>query len=203
MTTTIEVFADVLCPFTHAGLRRLVQRRDELGGTFRLWVRAWPLELVNGEPMDPEMLAEEIDQLREVVAPDLFVGFSRDAVPSSSIPALSLVDAAYRQSSALGERASLLVRDALFEKGRDIADRAVLAELAAELELPEPGIDRRRIEDDWREGQRRGVVGSPHFIVGEAGYFCPSMTVRKVDGQLDISFDAAAFDALVDQCMAR
>ena len=28
---SIEVFADVLCPFTHVGLRRLVARRTELG----------------------------------------------------------------------------------------------------------------------------------------------------------------------------
>jgi hypothetical protein len=28
--TTIEVFADVRCPFTHVGLRRFVQRRHQL-----------------------------------------------------------------------------------------------------------------------------------------------------------------------------
>ena len=29
--TSIEVFADVSCPFTHVGLRRLVERRQALG----------------------------------------------------------------------------------------------------------------------------------------------------------------------------
>src|SRR5206468_3084962 len=52
MTAVIEVFADVRCPFTHVGLTRFVARRHELGRREpRLRVRAWPLELVNGEPL--------------------------------------------------------------------------------------------------------------------------------------------------------
>src|SRR3954464_13451066 len=47
----IEVFADVACPFTHVGLCRLVARRRESNSDAVLWVRAWPLELVNGEPL--------------------------------------------------------------------------------------------------------------------------------------------------------
>ena len=51
----LEVFADVCCPFTHVGLRRIVRRRAELGrDDVVLVVRAWPLELVNGVPLDPE-----------------------------------------------------------------------------------------------------------------------------------------------------
>jgi hypothetical protein len=47
----VEVFADVGCPFAHVGLRRFVERRDELGrDDVVLWVRAWPLELVNARP---------------------------------------------------------------------------------------------------------------------------------------------------------
>ena len=30
---TVEVFADVLCPFTHVGLRTLIGRRNERGLT--------------------------------------------------------------------------------------------------------------------------------------------------------------------------
>jgi hypothetical protein len=50
----IEVFADAGCPFTHVGLRRLVEHRDHAGrDDVVLRVRAWPLELVNGHPLDP------------------------------------------------------------------------------------------------------------------------------------------------------
>ena len=57
----IEVFADVWCPFAHIGLRTVVaelhaRKRDDVD----LVVRAWPLELVNGVPMDPAKTAKEI-----------------------------------------------------------------------------------------------------------------------------------------------
>lgn len=51
---TVEVFADLGCPFTHVGLRRLLARRAELARDEPvLLVRAWPLELVNGQPLAP------------------------------------------------------------------------------------------------------------------------------------------------------
>ena len=59
--TVIEVFADVACPFAHVGLRRFAERRDELGRTdVALRVRSWPLEVVNGHPLDARLVAEEI-----------------------------------------------------------------------------------------------------------------------------------------------
>ncbi|MFZ4518319.1 MAG: disulfide bond formation protein DsbA, partial [Microthrixaceae bacterium] len=70
---TIEVFADVSCPFAHVGLRRVVQERDRRGRTdVVLRVRAWPLEVVNGEALDGPHVAEKVDALRAQVAPDLF-----------------------------------------------------------------------------------------------------------------------------------
>ena len=45
----VTVYADVLCPFTHVGLRVLTQRRAAAGRDEpRLDVRAWPLEIING-----------------------------------------------------------------------------------------------------------------------------------------------------------
>ena len=94
--TVVEVYADVACPFTHVGLRRFVERRAELGrDDVPLWVRAWPLEIVNGEPLDPHFIAEEVDDIREQVAPTLFAGFVERSFPASSLPALTLAAAAY------------------------------------------------------------------------------------------------------------
>ena len=93
-STRIELFADILCPFTHVGLRRFVDHRAGAGRTdVGLWVRAWPLEVVNGQPLDAGFIAEEIDEIREQVAPDLFTAFDRGAFPSSSLPALALARA--------------------------------------------------------------------------------------------------------------
>ena len=93
----IEVFADVWCPYAHVGIRRFVQRRWAVGrDDLLLRVRAWPLELVNGEPLDADHVAEQIDDLRRQVTPALFAGFDARRFPSTTLPALELVDDAYR-----------------------------------------------------------------------------------------------------------
>ena len=202
--STIEVFADVCCPFTHVGLRRLVERREALGrDDVRLRVRAWPLELVNDAPLDANFIAEEVDEIREQVATDLFTGFDVAAFPSSSLPSLALAAKAYEVSPAAGEQVSLALRDALFEQGRDVGADDVLVEIAAAAGVGMPDrADHQRVLDDWAEGRGRGVIGSPHFIVADAGFFCPALDVERVDGHLQIRADQAAFDAFVDRCFA-
>jgi predicted DsbA family dithiol-disulfide isomerase len=202
-TATIEVFADVVCPFTHVGLRRLSERRRVLGSTAVLRVRAWPLELVNGAPLAAALVDEEIRELREQVAPDLFTGWDRTRFPSTSLPALALSAAAYRRSASLGERVSLALRHALFEEGRDIASVDVLADIARALDVPpvEAG-DRESIPIDWEEGRRRGVMGSPHFFVDGDGYFCPALDIARVDGHLRIMRDEIGFENFVTRAFA-
>ena len=200
----IEVFADVRCPFTHVGLRRLVERRAVLGrDDVHLRVRAWPLELVNDAPLDAEFIAEEVDEIREQVATDLFAGFDIAAFPSSSLPSLALAAKAYAVSASTGEQVSLALRDALFEEGRNLGADDVLAEIAGAAGVGMPdAADHQRVLDDWAEGRRRGVIGSPHFIVGDSGFFCPALDIARVDGHLQIRTDQAAFDAFVQRCFA-
>jgi predicted DsbA family dithiol-disulfide isomerase len=173
----IEVFADVCCPFTHLGLRRLVERRQTLGQSGpRLLVRAWPLELVNGAPLDPMLIAEEVDALRRQFAPDLFGHFDPSAFPPTSLPAFALVAAAYRRDLAAGETVSLQLRSALFEDGRNIAEPSVLNDIAQRHQLPSPDeADQQQALHDWHDGERRGVVGSPHFFYAGRDAFCPTL----------------------------
>ena len=200
--TVVEVYADVACPFTHVGLRRFVERRAELGrGDVTLWVRAWPLEIVNSEPLDPHFIAEEVDDIREQVAPTLFAGFVEGSFPASSLPALTLAAAAYGQDLATGERVSLALRDLLFERGVDIADAEVLGRLAADHEVAVDLTDTRRVLDDHAEGVARGVIGSPHFFTPAGGFFCPSLDVhRDAGGHLRITADTLGFDRFVTTC---
>jgi predicted DsbA family dithiol-disulfide isomerase len=202
---SIEVFADVRCPFTHVGLRRFVERRDAAGrDDVRLRVRAWPLELVNGEPLDPVLIDEEVSALRTLVAPDLFAGFRRDSFASSSLPAMSLAAAAYEQGIEVGERVSLALRWAMFEQGRDITDPATLAEIAGESGVARPvEHPSERVVSDWHEGQRRGVVGSPHFFVEGAGFFCPSLDITRDGGHLRIGVDVDGLEAFLTRCFAE
>jgi hypothetical protein len=200
--TVIEVFADVACPFTHVGLRRLVEQRAALDRPdVALLVRAWPLELVNGTPLDPAFIHEEVVDIRGQVAPDLFAGFREEAFPSSSMPALALTAAAYGVDTATGERVALRLRDLLFEEGVDVADAEVLAAVAAEHGVPGPFEDTGPVLADHAEGVARGVIGSPHFFTGGGGFFCPSLNVsRDAEGALHVEIDAAGFEAFLATC---
>jgi predicted DsbA family dithiol-disulfide isomerase len=200
--SVVEVFADIACPFTHVGLRRVVARRTELGLTEpRLRVRAWPLELVNGRPLDPAAVAQHVEELRELAAPELFRGFDPDVLPSSSLPALALAAAAYGISDESGERVSLALRDAVFERGLDVSDTATLDEIATAYGIPRPGPDDERdVIDDFEEGTRRGVRGSPEFYLEAHGWFCPALHIEKVDDRLEIELSRDGFETFLAQC---
>jgi predicted DsbA family dithiol-disulfide isomerase len=203
----IEVFADVCCPFTHVGLRRLVEHREQVGRHDTvLRVRPWPLELVNGRPLDPAFIAEEVDEIREQVAQDLFVGFDVAAFPSSSVPAMALAARAYEVSDQVGERVSLALRDALFEHGLDIADAAVLADIAAQHGVdtaPAEDSDDAIVRREWEAGSARGVIGSPHFFLPDEDFFCPALHIERVDGHLRITADQEAFGRFVEDALGR
>ena len=197
----LEVYADVCCPFTHVGLRRLLAARDARGSDVALVVRAWPLELVNGVPIDRTLVSHEVRALRAQVAPDLFASFDASAFPVTSIPAFGVAAAAFAHSSTLGESVSLALRDAVFEQGLDVADPGVLGEVAAAsgIAVPDPAWTHARVRADWHEGRRRGVVGSPHFFVDEQSAFCPALRIlRTTDGGYDIRADDDRLAAFLD-----
>lgn len=194
--TTIEVFADISCPFTHVGLHRLVEQRTVLGrDDVVLHVRAWPLELVNGAPITGDFVGTEIDALRESVAPDLFTGFDARQFPASTIPVLSLAAQAYKLDGRLGEQVSLELRNALFEEGRNVGDPSELTAMATSLGIEPPGPEAERwVHDDWREGQERGVLGSPHFFIDDQGFFCPALKISHAGDELKVEIDLDAFE---------
>lgn len=204
--TVIEVFADVVCPFTHVGLCRWVERRQALGRSdVRLRVRAWPLEIVNGSPMDPVAVAAKVADLRAQVAPDLFARFDQTQFPATSLPALALTNGAYRQSLAAGEATALRLRQLVFDEGVDVSQPPVLEAVAHEMGLVgRPGrSDNAQVLADLDQGRERGVVGSPYFVTPDGvGRFCPSLDIARAGDHLAVSFDTAAFDQLIDACFA-
>jgi predicted DsbA family dithiol-disulfide isomerase len=180
---TVEVFADILCPFTHVGLHTLIDRRAERGlDEPNLRIRAWPLELINGTPLDPDHIDAEITALRGSVRPDLFKGFSVEAFPKTSMTAFALTAAADRTGDAvLSETVGMALRDAVFEHGLDIGRPEVVAAIAARFGLDPLGADTTEsaVRADWDEGRARGVIGSPHFFTGEASWFCPGLAISR------------------------
>lgn len=183
---TVEVFADVLCPFTHVGLHTLLDRRAQRGLTEpKLTIRAWPLELINGKPLDADHVAAEIKALKASVRPDLFSGFSVDQWPTTSMTAFGLAAAAARDGDpTLIEQVGMALRDALFEEGRDIGQPDVVEAIGEGFGLRPLGAEATAvaIRADWAEGKARGVVGSPHFFTEDGGdWFCPSLAISRDD----------------------
>ena len=183
---TVEVFADVLCPFTHVGLHTLIDRRGERGlDEPRLRIRAWPLELINGRPLDPHHVEAEIVALRGSIRPDLFAGFSVDTFPKTSMKAYALSAAADQVGDpALGEAVGMALRDAVFEQGLDIGRPDVVAQIATRFGLDplDAEATEAAVRVDWNEGKERGVVGSPHFFTAEGGnWFCPALAISRDD----------------------
>jgi predicted DsbA family dithiol-disulfide isomerase len=204
----VEVFADLCCPFTHVGLLRMVDERAAQGrDDVVLRVRAWPLEVVNGAPLDPVFIAEEVEEIRAQVAPDLFAGFSPAVMPSTSIPGMVLAHHAYRRDPRLGETVSLELRALLFEKGVDISATDVLLDVGRRHGLTVTADDLgddRAVLADLTEGRARGVVGSPHFFTGDGGFFCPALDISRDDrGHLRILADPEGFAEFTRSCFAR
>jgi len=183
---TVEVFADILCPFTHVGLHTLIDRRAERGlDEPHLRIRAWPLELINGKPLDPDHIDAEITALRGSVRPDLFKGFSVEAFPKTSMTAFALTAAADRTGdAALSETVGMALRDAVFEYGLDIGRPEVVAAIAARFGLDPLDADATEVavRADWEQGRARGVIGSPHFFTDDdASWFCPGLAISRDD----------------------
>jgi predicted DsbA family dithiol-disulfide isomerase len=203
----IEVFADIWCPFTHVGLHMIDDLRQRSGRSdIVIYVRAWPLELVNLRPMDPVSTRSNASELRAQVAPELFGAYQSTITPaegapawfpSSTLEALALAARAYRRDLATGEAVSFALRRALFEEARDISTPQVLSEIATAhgLELPDEE-DRAAVRADWEMGQSRQVIGSPHFFKGNDSKFCVALQISKdpVTG-LSVQRNSAALEA--------
>lgn len=203
MTTRLDVFADITCPFTHVGLKRVLDELGHLDEHIDVVVRAWPLEWVNGAPLDPGAVEKKIGTLRDQLGVHLFTGFRADTWPATTIPALNLAAAAFEVSGSTGLAVSLAVRDALFEEGRDVGDPDVLAEIAERFDLPAPEQEAGEgVRADYAEGQRRGVRGSPDFWLGDAEFFCPALTLGHDADGLTAEFDSDGLQRFLEQVRA-
>lgn len=201
MATRLEVFADITCPFTHLGLKRVVA---ELGDAdVEIVVRSWPLEWVNGALLEPAAVKVKIAALHDQLGIGDFDGFREDTWPTTTIPALNLAAAALAVDAPTGLAVSLALRHALFEDGRDVSDHTVLASIADRFELDPPAIDAdARVHADYEDGKQRGVRGSPDFWLGNEEFFCPALTLGHDDAGLVAEFDVEGLGRFLDRVRA-
>jgi len=190
MSTTVEVFAEITCPFAYVGLHHVVDHVAELASPVDIIVRAWPLEWVNGTSLAFDGVETKAAVLREQLGVDVFNGLQADSWPTSTIPALGLAAAAYAVDIPTGLAVSTDLRTALFELSVDISDPDALAEIAGAHGVEfDPGDD-RAVRVDYDDGQARGVKGSPHYFVATNDFFCPALDIgHDADNHLTARFD--------------
>lgn len=195
----IEVFADLWCPFAYVGLEIVREQRNALASDVMIRTRAWPLELINGAPMNVDKTAHHVRDLRDQLGSELFAGFNAASFPSTTLPSLALVNAGYR--AGVGEEVDRRVRRALWEDGVDIGDIAVVRDLAAEFDLSVEAADTAAVLANLDDGQARGVKGSPHFFCGGRDEFCPSLSLHRDDeGDLQIKPDPERLLTFLKEC---
>lgn len=208
MTTTIQVWSDIHCPWASVAVHRLRRARDEHGFDVVFDQRAWPLEWVN-ESGSPRHIVEPETAVLANHEPELFSKFSGDSWPSTFLPAFELVAAARR---AFGVRAAEDVDHALrLRFFRDSADVSLRHELRAACELA--GVDADAVLDVWQTQPVRADVVADYTrslelpIQGSPQVFWPDGSTTHNPGMTDhewvrgvpriASADAAACERLL------
>jgi predicted DsbA family dithiol-disulfide isomerase len=206
MKPIVEVFSDVICPWCYIGKRRLERALDLLGNRYEPVVQWRPFQL------NPSMPPEGIDRRAyrtakfgswersleldaRVAATGAEVGltfaFDRIARTPSTFAAHRLID------YALGRGKQDAVVEALFRayftEARDIGERDVLGELAAEAGLDRAGVETFLAGDEGigelrreeERGRLLGIESVPFFVidgrVGLAGAHEPEIVQRAIE----------------------
>lgn len=155
MTTRIEIWSDIHCPWATVAVHRLRRARDQHGLDVVFDQRAWPLEWVN-ESGTPRDIVEPETAVLSNHEPELFSRFRGGSWPSTFLPAFELVAATRR---ALGLRAAEDIDYALrLRFFRDSADVSLRHELARACE--DAGVDAETVMGAWEnQPVRADVIG--------------------------------------------
>lgn len=186
MTTRIEIWSDIHCPWATVTVHRLRSARDrhELDVVFDQ--RAWPLEWVN-ESGSPRHIVEPETAVLAGHEPELFSRFRGESWPSTFLPAFELVAAARRVA---GPRAAEDVDYALRVRFfRDSADVSIRYELAQACK--QAGVDTDAVLATWDSEPVRADVVADYArsaqlpIQGSPQVFWPDGSTTHNPGMTD------------------
>jgi len=187
---TIQIWADLLCPFAHVAVYRLRQTRERLGLRVQLDHHAFPLELFNGphprRGTDTEAVA--LGQIAPEAGFRVWTG-PDDLYPHTVLLATEAVLAAKAQSEGTGEALDAALRRAFWLQSRSIAHRQVIldvadeaaAELADATGGPVVRLDVHELADALDSGRHRRDVMAD-FAIARTDAIPGSPTLRLPDG---------------------
>ncbi|MEI2616544.1 MAG: DsbA family protein [Thermomicrobiales bacterium] len=174
--TTIEMYADLYCPYAYLAAYRLRKLREEYAGRVEVAHRSLALEYVNRETTPKRVLDMELPilMLEEPDIPWQPWAAPDSAWPVTMWPAFEAVKCAERQSLALADELDWRIRVAFFGESRCVSMRHVLIELAGEAGLDverftvdfDSGVAKQQVVAEARAGwETVKVDGSPTFVL--------------------------------------
>lgn len=190
---TIQMYADLLCPFAyvvHSTWRRL---RPEYDGQVEIVHRSLALEYVNRAPTPKNDIDTELPVL---ILEDPDVAYvpwqaSLSEWPVTMLPAFEAVACAARQDVRLADDLAWSIRLAVFQESQCISMRHVLLDLAGKT-----GLDFDRFQSDFDTGVcRRQVIDEARFgweeakIPGSPTWELPGGELVTEFGLADIQID--------------
>ena len=199
----LELYADYVCPFCYLGTRSLEQYREDRDDLEVDWQ---PFDLRSGkrnpdgsidhdadDGKDDQYYEQARQNVRRLQA-EYGVEMAQEiATEVDSLPAQQASWYVKQEYPDRWEAFDEAIYEALWKDGCDIGDVEVLADLAADVELPvdeiRSAVDddglRTELEDRFRAAQRRGITGVPTFVYGDhvaRGAVPPAQLERLVEG---------------------
>jgi len=176
----VTVFSDYICPFCYVGHHRLMRLRDEYDLKINwCFIEIHPETSAEGEPVAsldyPSEQWNQLMQNLEAVAKEEGIAMAEHTFTTNSKDALLLSEAAKEQGREKFYDLHEKLFAAFFVDSRNIGDRNILRELAADC-----GIDNEAIESAWQDekyqqcilsnyhaARQHEIQGVPSFIFGE------------------------------------
>ena len=176
----LTVFSDYICPFCYVGHHRLMRLRDSYDLKINwCFIEIHPETSPDGEPVASlEYPSEQWNLLMqnlEAVAREEGIVMAEHSFTTNSKDALLLSEAAKQQGREKFYDLHEKLFTAFFVDGRNIGDRNILRELAADC-----GIDKEVVESAWQDkkyqqrivsnyhaARQHEIQAVPSFIFGE------------------------------------
>jgi predicted DsbA family dithiol-disulfide isomerase len=188
----IEIWSDVVCPWCYIGKRRIESALTEFGHADEVEVHWRSYELDPGAPTEPtesaaSMIARKYgqsadgakqmqDRVEAVAAEEGLIYRLSQTLHLNTVDAHRLIHLAHAQGgNDLQGRVKEALLEAYFTDARNVADHAVLREVAVAAGLDgvrvDEVLDSREFEADVRadveQAQAYGATGVPFFVIDQ------------------------------------
>lgn len=166
MTTTVDIWSDIHCPWAYIAVHRLRRARDAHGLDVVFAPRAWPLEWVNRRGTPRDIVTTETAALA-AHEPGLFSAYTGESWPSTFLPAFELVAATRRlHGDRAAEDVDFALRLAFFRDGVDVSIQAGLHDALVIATGLNADVVPDEIEEAWLTTNPRADVAEDFRVSG-------------------------------------